>query len=143
MKTVIIGGGVAGLTAGIYGQLLGMDCTIIEKNAFVGGNMTAWKRNGYPIDNCIHWLTGTKKGTKLNRMWNFVGMLGNNVKLCKNDAFYTSELGGKTVSLWRDTEKTLNEMKRISPIDANESEKFIECVERIGRPVFRPLLSLW
>ncbi len=132
MKTVIIGGGVAGLTAGIYGQFFGMDCTIIEKNAFVGGNMTAWKRNGYPIDNCIHWLTGTKKGTKLNRMWNFVGMLGKNVKLCKNDAFYTSELGGEKVSLWRDTEKTLAEMNTISPADAEESQKFIECVNCIA-----------
>ena len=144
MKTVIIGGGVAGLTAGIYGQLLGMDCTIIEKNAFIGGNMTAWKRNGYPIDNCIHWLTGTKDGTELNRTWKTVGMLGKNVKLCKNDAFYTSELEGKSVSLWRDTEKTLAEMKKISFVDAEESKRFIECVNRIanaGRNSMKEKLS--
>ena len=34
-----------------------------------------WSRKGCHIDNCIHWLTGTKKETALRRVWETVGAL--------------------------------------------------------------------
>ena len=70
MKSIIIiGGGVSGLSAGIFGLLNGYNVTICEKHSILGGNLTGWNRNGYHIDNCIHWLTGTKKGTELYDVW--------------------------------------------------------------------------
>ncbi|SDB66777.1 FAD-dependent oxidoreductase [Butyrivibrio sp. INlla16] len=64
-KVVIIGGGIAGLSAGIYARLAGFEAEIYEKNSTPGGECTGWNREGFHIDNCIHWLTGTKKGTEL------------------------------------------------------------------------------
>jgi formate--tetrahydrofolate ligase len=40
-KIVIIGGGIAGLCAGIYGQKAGYQCEIYEKNAAAGGTEVA------------------------------------------------------------------------------------------------------
>ena len=53
-KIVVIGGGIAGLTAGIYGLLSGFEVEIYEKNAIPGGECIGWNRKGYHIDNCIH-----------------------------------------------------------------------------------------
>jgi phytoene dehydrogenase-like protein len=61
-KVIIIGGGVAGLSAGIYGQLNGYDTEIIEMHTIPGGQCTAWTRKGYRFDYCLHWLVGTSKG---------------------------------------------------------------------------------
>lgn len=36
-KVVIIGGGIAGLSAGIYAAMNGFDTEIIEMNAIAGG----------------------------------------------------------------------------------------------------------
>ena len=36
-KVVIIGGGIAGLSAGVYALLAGFDAVIYEKNAIPGG----------------------------------------------------------------------------------------------------------
>ena len=36
-KVVIIGGGVSGLSAGIYAQQMGYETEIYEKNPMVGG----------------------------------------------------------------------------------------------------------
>lgn len=127
-KTVIIGGGVAGLTAGIYGRLSGLDCIIIEKNKFTGGNLTGWERKGHYIDNCLHWLNGTKNGSELNNIWRTVGMLSDDIKLIKMSAFYSVERRGQKISLFRNTEKTLKAMCAISPIDEEESKKFINAV---------------
>ena len=132
-KTVIIGGGVAGLTAGIYGQLSGLDCVLVERNSFVGGNLTAWERQGCTIDNCMHWLNGTRSGSKLNDMWRTTGMLGDGVSLYKMSAFYTSEYRNKSISLWRDTRQTLKEMTDLSRQDYIESRNFIKAVEAVGR----------
>ena len=62
-KIVIIGGGVAGLTAGICARLNGYDAVIFEKHRIAGGNLTGWDRGGFHIDNCVHWLTGTNPVT--------------------------------------------------------------------------------
>ena len=63
-ELVIVGGGVAGLSAGIYAQLRGFHATVVEKHRVPGGNLTGWNRDGRHIDNCIHWLTGTNPVTE-------------------------------------------------------------------------------
>ncbi len=137
-KTIIIGGGVAGLTAGIYGQLAGLDCTIIEKNSFVGGNLTGWERNGHSIDNCMHWLTGTNKKSSLYKLWRTVGVLGDGVKMCHPEDFGSFEVNGRRISLWRDPNRTLSEMLANSPADARESKRFIAAVKAFGRSQLDP-----
>jgi phytoene dehydrogenase-like protein len=44
---MVIGAGIAGLTAGIYAARSGFDVTIIEQHSIVGGMCTSWKRKGY------------------------------------------------------------------------------------------------
>lgn len=43
-KIVIIGGGIAGLSAGIYSAMNGFDTQIIEMHTIAGGQCTAWER---------------------------------------------------------------------------------------------------
>lgn len=61
-KVVIIGGGVAGLSAGIYSAMNGFETEILEMHNVAGGQCTAWDRKGYRFDYCLHWLVGTSKG---------------------------------------------------------------------------------
>ncbi len=61
-KIVIIGGGVAGLSTGIYGQKNGYETELFEMNSVTGGQCTAWERKGYRFDYCLHWLVGTNRG---------------------------------------------------------------------------------
>jgi len=67
-KIVIIGGGVAGLSAGIYAKLNNFDVEIIEMHSITGGQCTAWDRKGYRFDYCLNWLVGTRKGP-FNDIW--------------------------------------------------------------------------
>ena len=128
-RIVIVGGGVAGLAAGIYGQMAGFDCRIFERCAAAGGNLTGWERSGFHVDNCIHWLTGTAPGTALRAMWEELGGLLPDTGLCETERLYGSELGGKSVSLWRDLARTREEMLRLSPEDRDEIERFIGAVK--------------
>ena len=130
LKVAIIGGGVAGLTAGIYLQKDGFNVEIFEKCGVVGGNLTGWKRNGYQIDNCIHWLTGTNPKSPLYNVWKTVGVLDGVAVYCA-DAFFTAKHGGQTLSLYKDVDKTRQKMLELSPCDKRQINNFISAVKSV------------
>ena len=122
-KVVIIGGGISGLTAGIVLQKSGFETHIYEKNPIGGGELTGWRREGFYIDNCIDWLTNSKAdGSEMYELWKDIGMLGDDVKMCSKDKFFSYTADGKTVTFWRDLERTRKEMLEISPEDAENIE---------------------
>ena len=128
-KTIaVIGGGVAGLSAGIYGQRAGYETTIYEKNSVLGGSLSGWYRKGFAIDNCLHWLTGTAENTPTNVLWKDLGVLNEDTKVVQRPYLISSETKGVRVTLWRDTERTRKEMLEISPEDATEINLFIDVV---------------
>ncbi len=129
-KILIIGGGVAGLSAGIYAEKAGYDAVICEKNNVAGGNLTGWQRGEYHIDNCIHWLTGTNPAAETYNMWEELGALGG-IDIIRRETLYTYEKDGKTLSLDRDIEKLRTDMLSLSPADKKEIEAFISAVRTV------------
>ena len=123
-RIAIIGGGVAGLTAGIYLRRAGLDCTIYERNNFLGGNLTGWDRGEYHIDNCIHWLTGTDPRSGTHRIWLDTGALGD-VGVIQPEKMFSSVLHGEEATLWCDLERTREELHRLSPEDAAAIDRFL------------------
>ncbi len=129
-KIVIIGGGVSGLACGIYSLLAGHSAVIVEKNRFPGGNLTGWDRQGFHIDNCIHWLCGTNPASEMNTVWRELGALGD-VPVHIGESLYTCEYGGKRLSLYSDLERLRREMLALSPEDERETEKLIRAVRAV------------
>ena len=129
-KILIIGGGVSGLSAGIYSGLRGYDTIICERHTRAGGNLTGWQRGEYHIDNCIHWLTGTNPMTDTYKMWCELGVLGN-VEIYQSDTLYTCERDGERLSLDRSIDKTEKDMLTLSPIDKKEILSFTSAVRAV------------
>ena len=129
-KVIIIGAGISGLTAGIYLQKAGFESLIFEKNSIPGGECTGWKREGVYIDNCMHFLTGSRYGSDLNKLWNEIDMLGEDVKIYEKKSFFSYENESGKITFWRDLERTRKEMLELAPYDEEEIEKFIENVKR-------------
>ena len=144
-KVVVIGGGIAGLSAGIYALLSGFEAEIYEKNAIPGGECIGWNRKGYHIDNCIHWLTGTKKGTEMYDLWKTVGALSDDMEYAKIDAFYKTINNGQEATLWNDLQRTERELTNISPEDKDEIKKFIQYVEYSKQCLFpaKKPMEMW
>ena len=128
-KVMIIGGGIAGLTCGAKLQKIGFDVTVYEKNNVVGGMCSSWKRGDYTVDNCIHWMTGTRPGTELNGLWRETGALSDEVKLYEKQTFYSSVYVGQKLSFYRDIEKSRAEFLALSPEDGKEINKLFDAVK--------------
>lgn len=73
----IVGGGLAGLSAGIHARLAGLDAVILERHSCLGGVAAAWRRGDYVIDGGIHFVMGHKPGQRLYRLYEVLGIAGN------------------------------------------------------------------
>jgi len=81
---VIIGGGIAGLSAGIYAAMNGFETEIIEMHSVAGGQCTAWVRKGYRFDYCLHWLVGTSKGA-FHEIWKETNVINNETEIIDHE----------------------------------------------------------
>ena len=83
-KVVIVGGGVAGLSAGIYSAMNGFETEIIEMHTVAGGQCTAWDRKGYRFDYCLHWLVGTSQGA-FNEIWKETNVINDDTEIIDHE----------------------------------------------------------
>lgn len=85
-KIIIIGAGIAGLAAGCYAQMNGYQSEIFELHDLPGGLCTAWERNGYIFDGCIHYLYGSASGQPFYQYWAELGAI-QDVKIINHSEF--------------------------------------------------------
>src|SRR5215471_19092372 len=71
-KIVIIGGGIAGLCAGVYARRCGYQVEVLEKNETAGGLASSWRRGDYIFENCLHWLLGSNPSSPMHARWHEV-----------------------------------------------------------------------
>ena len=116
-NVIIIGAGVAGLTAGIYLQRSGFTVTILEQHTIPGGLSTSWSRKGYFFEGGMHWLTGSSPKLTLNRIWHEAGALKDNNPVYNRDPVYTLIDGDKRIHLYRDINKLEQHFSTVSPED--------------------------
>lgn len=141
-KVIIIGGGISGLTAGVYAQKAGFDSVIYEKHTVAGGQCTGWRRNGCFIDGCLDWLTGSAPGSDLYDIWKETGALSDNVKVLQMPHFGVFEYDDVKITLWQDIARLEKELTDISPEDAPLIRQLvIDCktVQNVQMPSLMPI----
>ena len=122
-KIVIIGGGVAGLSAGIYARLNGFDAEIVEMHSVTGGQCTAWERKGFRFDYCLHWLVGTREGP-FNNIWRETGVLDENVRIVDHDVYTkVNDSEGREFIIYTDLKRWEEYLCSFAPEDAAKIKK--------------------
>jgi phytoene dehydrogenase-like protein len=137
-QVIVIGGGIAGLSAAIYAKRSGFDVTLCEQHSIVGGMCTSWRRKGYLFEGAIHWLNGSSPKSQVYQMWKETGALDDTVKVYLHDIFRSIEWEGKILNLYRSIDKTAEHLLALSPSDEHEIHKLVKMVKlftRMGMPV--------
>lgn len=114
---IIIGGGLAGMSCGVYALRNGYRVTIIEHNLALGGVCTAWKRDAYTVDGCIHWLTGGPF-MRVYEELDIVRQVG--LRTLDTWTTYRDVSKGIEVPFTRDLSKFFGLLREIAPLDADE-----------------------
>ena len=89
------------------------------------------EKDGMIIDTCLHWMTGTKEGTRLNKIWKTNGAL-DNAKIIDPVSFFDVTYEGKTLRFYRDIDLLSEELHKYSDNDDKEIDRLIDTIKTIG-----------
>lgn len=141
-KVIIIGGGIAGLSAGVYGQKKGYKTTIYESHFLPGGMCTSWRRKGFVFEGCMHFfgMAGIVKQHAFYKMWTELGILPK-VKMRNHKIFNTlCDTSGRELNIYTDLNQLRQELLHQSPADekaindlCNYSQKCIGVVKAMDK----------
>ena len=101
---------------------------IFEMHTLPGGLCTAWKRQGYTIDACIHWLVGSAPGNSFHRYWEEVGIMQGREFVDLDEFARYEGADGRTFVLYSDVDRLEQHMLAFSPGDAEATRQFIRGV---------------
>jgi phytoene dehydrogenase-like protein len=124
---LIIGAGIAGLSAGCYARMNNYKTTILEMHDKPGGLCTAWKRKGYTWDISMHMLFGSLSGP-FHRMWKELGVVQNREFFYRKLMSRIESRDGRILEYSTDRQQMEDQMLKLSPEDASMSREFIRLV---------------
>jgi len=137
---IIIGAGMGGLAAGIYGRLNGFDTKIFEMNTQPGGQCCSWKREGYTFDGCIHHLFGCAPASRIYGLWQELGAVPRDMVKTEE---CTSVLApdGRLFRDYYDLERLEAHLKELAPEDADMIAEYVQgCRTFVGRDLLGDMM---
>jgi phytoene dehydrogenase-like protein len=136
---IIIGAGIAGLSTGCYAQMNGYSTHIFEMHNKPGGLCTAWKRNGYIIDGCIHHLGGASSDSRFYSVWEELGAVQNRPMVFHDLLVSVRGPDGETFDVFTNIDRLEQHIKELSPADAKVVEEYINSARLFARMDFSAL----
>lgn len=130
-SVVIIGGGIAGLSCGCYAAMNGYQATILEMHAQPGGVCTAWKRKGYTLDGCLHWLMGSSPSSGMNKLWRELGVAQGR-RFIDAVEYRRYEEDGRSLSLYTDLERLQAHLLEVAPEDEALIRELTRAIGKMG-----------
>jgi phytoene dehydrogenase-like protein len=129
---IIIGGGVAGLSAGSYARMNDFKATIFEQHFVPGGLCTAWQRKGYTIDGCVHWLVGSGAGSSLYPIWRDLGVVQGVTFLDHDEYLQVEGDDGRVLHFYCDLNRLEEHLLELSPQDAPVLKDFMKATRSLS-----------
>lgn len=117
-RIAIVGGGIAGLSAGIYARLNGLRPVLFEAQERLGGVCASWRRDGYTVNGSFHWLVGSAPGSDLHDMWRELGALHDAAVVSPDSIAVWHGIAGRTLRFPARAEAMEAEWLALSPEDA-------------------------
>jgi phytoene dehydrogenase-like protein len=132
-SVIVIGAGIAGLSAGCYCRMNDFDVQIFEMHNIPGGLCTAWKKKGYTFDLSVDWLVGSSPGSSLHRVWEELGLVqGREFFKYEYYARAVDEQGNEFVA-YTDPDRLEDEMLRFGPEDSRLIKSFTGDLRALAR----------
>ena len=129
---IIIGAGMGGMAAGIYGQMNGYETKIFEMHSKPGGQCTSWKRKGYTFDPCIHHFFGCKPGSNVYQTWHELGAMPREL-VPVEDCTAIASMDGKIFKDYYDLENLNETLTKLSPGDSKAIDEYISCIKAFSK----------
>jgi phytoene dehydrogenase-like protein len=146
-SVIVIGAGVAGLSAACHLAASGYDTRVVEAASLPGGLCTSWRRGDYLFDGCIHWLPGVTPASPLFAVNDEVIGLAD-VRFVHHDPVVSVETvhsaspdGDKMFHLWADIDHLDEYLHHVAPDDDDVIDTIIGICRDLTRYDLPPVMD--
>ena len=130
---LIIGAGIAGLSAGCYARMNGYPADIFELHDQPGGLCTSWRRKDYVIDGCLEWLVGSSPASNFYNIWLELGALQGRRIVDHEEFARIQGKGGKTLIFYTNVDRLEKHLLELSPADAAVIKQLTDTIRQLAR----------
>jgi len=132
-KILVIGGGIAGLSAGGYLAMNDFEVEIYERNRMAGGVCNAWQRGDYTIDLCLHLLAGAGPASVHYEKWNELLPM-DEIGYCPMEEYMRVEnVARDAVRVFADPNRLEKELLEKAPEDAGAIREFTAALRKFAQ----------
>ena len=132
-KIIIIGGGIAGLCAGVYARKCGYRAEVLEMNETAGGLATSWRRGDYKFETCLHWLLGSNPQSPMYAQWQEVFDIGKLTFVNHEEYVRMETEHGEFLSIYTNVDRMEKELLSRAPQDSLEIRRLASTIRRLAR----------
>ena len=132
-KIAIIGGGIAGLCAAVYGLKCGYEVEILEMHDMAGGLAMSWRRGPYTFETCLHWLVGSNPHGEFHRQWKEVFDIDKLTFINPHEFVRIETEDGDSLRMYTNADMLEAELLRRAPQDVEAISDFIHSVRALGK----------
>lgn len=130
---IIIGAGIAGLSAGCYARMNGYRTDIFEAQEKPGGQCTAWQRREYTFDFCLHHLAGAGPRSYFYPLWRELGAVQDREMIFPGELTRVAGPGGEELAVYTDLDRLESHLKELAPADTALIDEYIRAARRFTR----------
>jgi phytoene dehydrogenase-like protein len=130
-KVVVVGGGMAGLTAAAYLAQAGIDVEVFEQHYRVGGCCTSFRRRKFIFDAAIHGVGGCQPGGFLHDTFVDLG-IWERLELLRSDPMDVIFSDNFYVPIWTDHERFIEELRQNFPHEGDRLAELVRFLSRFG-----------
>lgn len=131
-SVIIIGGGIGGLSAGIYLQMNGYSTHVLEMGRECGGVSVSWKRGDYVFDGATNWLPGSSERSSVHKVLKEV-IDFSDMQIIDFEEFMQIDHDGETFHVYTDARKLYAELIRLSPEDEPLAKEFTDAIIQLSQ----------
>ena len=133
-KTIaVIGGGISGLSAGIYAQMNGYNSSIYELHNALGGVAATWRRKDYLIDGGIHFLSMNNPDLRIYRLYQEVGIENVDYREMEMYARFLDIKTGRSIDVTSDLDALDATLRGMFPQDEEIVSDIIRATKSISK----------
>jgi phytoene dehydrogenase-like protein len=122
---IIIGAGLAGLSAGCYGRMNGYRVQVLEQDTRPGGLCTSWERKGYTVHGNMAFVVGSGPGVAFHRIWQELGLVPKTRMIEYEYLIIFKGRDGATFPMPNDLDRLEKDWKALAPEDVKRIGDFV------------------
>jgi len=135
-RVIVIGAGLGGLECGYILAKSGMQVTVLEHEAQVGGCLQTFRRGAALFDTGFHYVGGLGEGESLHTLFSYFGLMNLPWKQLDTHCFDEVVIGDETYRYANGHQAFAETMGTYFPKERENLKRYVEFLKSVGDGIF-------